>query len=112
VFSIALIVPFIFKITTRLQFATPIVNLYNSLNKITMWHETNNKLYRAFAFKDFAEAFAFMVRVALLAEKMNHHPTWTNTYNKVEIWLSTHDAGDVVTDKDRALAKAIDLVVK
>ncbi len=73
-----------------------------------MWHETNNKLHRAFEFKDFSEAFSFMTRVALLAEKNNHHPTWTNTYNKVEIWLNTHDAGDVVTDKDRALAKEID----
>jgi len=49
-----------------------------------------------------------MTRVALLAEKMDHHPTWTNTYNSVEIWLNTHDAGDVVTDKDRKLAKGID----
>jgi 4a-hydroxytetrahydrobiopterin dehydratase len=73
-----------------------------------MWQETNNKLYKAFQFKDFSEAFAFMTRVALLAEKMNHHPTWTNTYNKVEIWLNTHDAGDVVTDKDRKLAEEID----
>jgi len=78
-----------------------------------MWNETNNKLYRAFEFKDFSEAFAFMTRVALTAEKMNHHPTWTNTYNKVEIWLSTHDAGDVVTEKDRELAKKIDkLLIK
>ena len=73
-----------------------------------MWHETNNKLYKAFTFKDFSEAFSFMTRVALLAEKMNHHPTWTNTWNKVEIWLKTHDAGDVVTEKDRKLATGID----
>ena len=73
-----------------------------------MWHQTDNKLHRAFEFKDFSEAFSFMTRVALLAEKNNHHPTWTNTYNKVEIWLSTHTAGDVVTDKDRKLAKEID----
>jgi len=53
-----------------------------------MWKETNNKLYRAFEFKDFSKAFAFMTSVALLAEKKNHHPTWTNTFNKVEIWLS------------------------
>ncbi|MFI5138024.1 MAG: 4a-hydroxytetrahydrobiopterin dehydratase [Sphingobacteriales bacterium] len=77
-----------------------------------MWQEINNKLYRAFQFKDFAEAFAFMMRVALLAEKMNHHPTWTNTWNKVEIWLSTHDAGDKVTHKDKALAEAVDLILK
>ncbi|HEY8928937.1 MAG TPA: 4a-hydroxytetrahydrobiopterin dehydratase [Mucilaginibacter sp.] len=76
-----------------------------------MWQETNNKLYRSFEFKDFSQAFSFMTRVALLAEKANHHPTWTNTYNKIEIWLSTHDAGDVVTDKDRLLADEIDAVV-
>ena len=73
-----------------------------------MWPETDNKLYKSFIFKDFSDAFSFMCRVALLAEKVNHHPTWTNTWNKVEIWLSTHDAGDVVTDKDRELAKEID----
>jgi 4a-hydroxytetrahydrobiopterin dehydratase len=73
-----------------------------------MWQETDNKLYRAFKFKDFSEAFSFMTRVALLAEKMVHHPSWTNTYNSVEIWLNTHDAGDVVTDKDRKLAERID----
>ena len=73
-----------------------------------MWQETNNKLYHAFEFKDFSTAFAFMTRVALLAEKMDHHPTWTNTYNKVEIWLSTHSAGDVVTEKDKKLAEGID----
>jgi len=73
-----------------------------------MWKETNNKLHRAFKFKDFSEAFSFMTRVALLAEKNSHHPTWTNTYNNLEIWLSTHDAGDIVTEKDRALAKDID----
>jgi len=76
-----------------------------------MWQETDNKLYRAFKFKDFSEAFSFMTRVALLAEKMDHHPTWTNTYNSVEIWLNTHDAGDVVTDKDRKLADGIDKLV-
>jgi len=73
-----------------------------------MWKEENNKLYRKFEFKDFSEAFAFMTRVALAAEKMDHHPLWTNVYNKVEIWLNTHDAGDVVTDKDRKLSGIID----
>ena len=72
------------------------------------WAEIDRKLYKVLVFKDFQEAFAFMVRVAFLAEKANHHPTWTNEYNKVEIWLSTHDAGDVITDKDRTLAKQID----
>jgi 4a-hydroxytetrahydrobiopterin dehydratase len=49
-----------------------------------------------------------MTRIALLAESNQHHPTWKNEWNKVEIWLSTHDQGDIVTDKDRLLAKAID----
>ena len=73
-----------------------------------MWQETNNTLYRKIEFKDFSEAFAFMTRVALIAEKMNHHPKWTNVWNTVELWLSTHDAGDIVTDKDRKLAEKID----
>ena len=73
-----------------------------------MWEEKNNKLHKSFEFKDFSEAFAFMTRVALAAEKMDHHPKWTNEDNKVEMWLSTHDAGDVVTEKDKKLAKIID----
>lgn len=73
-----------------------------------MWKEENNKLYRKFTFADFSEAFAFMTRVGMIAEKMNHHPEWKNVWNSVEIWLSTHDAGDVVTEKDRKLAAAID----
>jgi 4a-hydroxytetrahydrobiopterin dehydratase len=76
-----------------------------------MWTETNNQLYRKFEFNNFSEAFAFMTRVALAAEKMDHHPLWTNVWNRVEIWLSTHDAGNVVTDKDRTLAKKIDQLV-
>lgn len=75
------------------------------------WKEENNKLSRTFEFDDFVEAFGFMTKVAILAEKMNHHPSWHNVYNTVEINLSTHDAGDVVTDKDRELAKAIDNVL-
>jgi len=77
-----------------------------------MWEEKNNKLYKKFQFKNFSEAFAFMTRVALDAEKMDHHPLWTNVYNTVEIWLSTHDAGDIVTDKDRKLAHQIDTLIK
>ena len=73
-----------------------------------MWEEKNNTLYKKFEFADFSEAFAFMSRVALAAEKMDHHPRWTNVYNKVEIWLNTHDAGDTVTEKDRKLAAIID----
>ena len=76
-----------------------------------MWKEEDNKLYKKFEFADFSAAFGFMTRVAIEAEKMNHHPLWTNVYNKVEIWLSTHDAGDVVTDKDRKLSQRIDKLV-
>jgi 4a-hydroxytetrahydrobiopterin dehydratase len=72
------------------------------------WTHENNKLKKTFTFKDFTQAFGFMTKVALVAEKMNHHPTWTNTWNSVSFELSTHDAGNVVTDKDHALAKAID----
>lgn len=76
-----------------------------------MWQEENNALYRRFQFKDFSEAFAFMTRVAILAEKHNHHPRLTNVWNTVEVWLNTHDAGNIVTDKDRALAKDIDALL-
>jgi 4a-hydroxytetrahydrobiopterin dehydratase len=76
-----------------------------------MWSEVDNTLYRKLTFKDFSEAFAFMTRVALLAEVQNHHPKWTNVWNTVELWLSTHDAGDIVTGKDRKLAKDIDALL-
>jgi 4a-hydroxytetrahydrobiopterin dehydratase len=71
------------------------------------WIEKDNTLYRKIEFKNFSEALAFIVRAGLEAEKMNHHPLWTNVYNKVEIWLSTHDAGDIVTEKDVQLAEKI-----
>jgi 4a-hydroxytetrahydrobiopterin dehydratase len=73
-----------------------------------MWRETEKGLYRQFEFKDFAGAFAFMTKVAQLAEAQQHHPRWTNEWNRVEIWLSTHEAEDSITDKDRMLAAAID----
>jgi len=75
------------------------------------WTEQNNRLKKTFKFKDFSEAFAFMTRVAMIAEQMNHHPFWSNVYNTVSIELSTHDAGDVVTEKDHKLASAIDKLV-
>lgn len=75
------------------------------------WLHEDNKLKKTFQFKDFTEAFGFMTKVALIAEKMDHHPTWTNTWNKVTIELSTHDAGNVVTTKDQHLAKAIDALL-
>ncbi len=72
------------------------------------WKEENNKLRKTFQFKDFIEAFGFMSQVAIVAEKMNHHPNWSNVYNTVSFELNTHDAGDVVTEKDHELAAEID----
>ena len=77
-----------------------------------MWKEINSELYKQFVFKDFAEAFAFMTKVAKLAEDQQHHPRWQNEWNKVDIWLSTHDAGNKVTEKDKTLAKEIDKLTK
>ncbi|GAA4337965.1 4a-hydroxytetrahydrobiopterin dehydratase [Flaviaesturariibacter amylovorans] len=76
-----------------------------------MWTEADNALYRKFTFPDFSAAFAFMTRVALVAEKQDHHPRWTNVWNTVEIWLNTHSAGNTVTEKDRTLAAAIDALL-
>ena len=77
-----------------------------------MWIEKDNSLQKTFEFKNFNEAFGFMTRVALIAEKMDHHPYWSNVYNRVEIKLNTHTAGDTVTDKDRKLAETIDKIAK
>jgi 4a-hydroxytetrahydrobiopterin dehydratase len=76
-----------------------------------MWKELDNCLCRTLTFANFSEAFSFMTRVALEAERRDHHPTWTNTYHTVEIRLSTHSAGNVVTQKDRDLAAAIDKLI-
>lgn len=76
-----------------------------------MWKEENNCLKKSFHFKNFIEAFGFMTKVALIAEKMNHHPNWSNVYNNVEIELYTHDAENSITDKDRKLAEAIDKLI-
>ena len=76
-----------------------------------MWQEINDRLYRKFVFADFSEAFSFMTRVAMLAEKADHHPTWTNTWNTVEVWLSTHDAGNKITKRDHDLAADIDKLI-
>jgi len=73
-----------------------------------MWIEKENSLQATFEFKNFRTAFAFMTEVALVAEKLDHHPNWSNVYNKVEIQLTTHDAGNQITKKDHQLAKAID----
>ncbi len=77
-----------------------------------MWKEENNQLKQSFQFVDFVEAFAFMTRVAFAAEKMNHHPNWSNVYNKVEITLFTHDANNSITEKDIKLSKLIDEIYK
>jgi 4a-hydroxytetrahydrobiopterin dehydratase len=76
-----------------------------------MWKNQDNTLYKKFEFKNFSAAFSFMTRVALAAEKADHHPKWTNVYNVVEIWLNTHDEGDIVTFKDRQLAEQIDALL-
>ncbi len=73
-----------------------------------MWEENEKQLKRVFEFKNFSEAFGFMTQVALAAEKMDHHPNWSNVWNKVIIVLTTHDKGNMVTEKDRALARIID----
>lgn len=76
-----------------------------------MWQETNNELHKQFIFKDFVEAFGFMTQVAELAEKQQHHPRWQNVWNKVDIWLSTHESGNIVSEKDHELANAIDKII-
>lgn len=76
-----------------------------------MWQEQNNSLVQEFVFKDFKEAFVFITKVAKLAEEIDHHPTWTNTYNKVMIKLCTHDQGDIITEKDRLMAEEIDKLI-
>jgi len=80
-----------------------------ALKTLPQWHDVAGRdaIARSFAFQDFSAAFAFMTRAALLAEKMDHHPEWSNVYNKVEVVLATHDAGGV-TDKDIAMARAMD----
>lgn len=75
-----------------------------------MWHEDKNRLQATFRFRNFAEAFAFMTEVAFHAEKQNHHPNWSNVWNTVEVHLTTHDAGNVVTEKDWRLAKVIEQI--
>ncbi len=72
-----------------------------------MWQEQDNRLTRTFTFKDFSEAFSFMTRVAMLAEQQAHHPNWSNVWNTVKIELTTHDAGNIITQKDRKLAASI-----
>ncbi len=77
-----------------------------------MWKEEENKLKKSYTFKDFTEAFSFMTAVAIEAEKVNHHPFWTNVWNRVDFELTTHDAGNIITERDRKLAEKIDSIFK
>ncbi len=78
------------------------------MQNLPIWREEHNTLVKEFTFDTFKEAIDFINHVALIAEQMNHHPDIHNIYNKVTLTLSTHDAGDTITDKDTALAAAID----
>ena len=84
----------------------PPATINKKLRELDNWCLSDNKLQRKFVFEDFVEAFGFMSRVALLSETMNHHPEWSNVYNQVEIYLTTHDAGGI-TENDFALAEQI-----
>jgi 4a-hydroxytetrahydrobiopterin dehydratase len=77
-----------------------------------MWIQNNNSLQKSYEFRNFSEAFAFMTMVALAAEKMDHHPNWSNVWNTVHISLSTHSAGNIVTEKDQNLAQQIDQIAE
>ncbi len=83
----------------------------NLLATLPDWRRLGERdaLFRSFRFADFSEAFAFMTRVAIAAERLNHHPEWSNVYNRVEITLSTHDVGGL-SELDVELARAIDAV--
>ena len=78
---------------------------------MSTWKEENNQLHKTFTFKNFGDAIAFMVRASYHIEKINHHPQWTNVYNRVEVKLCTHDAGNTVTDLDHKLAHILDNLV-
>ena len=83
----------------------------DALASLTGWAEVQGRdaIHKSFKFADFTQAWGFMTKVALAAEKADHHPEWSNVYNRVEITLSTHDAGGL-SDKDVALARFIDSV--
>lgn len=72
------------------------------------WKEEDNKLIKTFVFKSFSDAISWIVKASFVIEKFNHHPEWTNVYNKVHVTLTTHDAGNTVTEKDRELAVILD----
>lgn len=86
-------------------------NIQFEITQLTAWQSDKQALVRSFIFESFSDALGFIVRVGLIAEKLNHHPEIYNVYNKVTIRLSTHDAGNTVTLKDIELAKQIDTLV-
>jgi 4a-hydroxytetrahydrobiopterin dehydratase len=88
----------------------PAEEINSRLEELNGWNFNGKQLEKSFKFRDFSEAFAFMVRVALIAEKMNHHPDWSNVYNRVQVVLSTHDAGGV-TKNDVEMAGEINKLV-
>lgn len=79
---------------------------------MTGWEEKDNKLQKTFKFKNFTDAFGFMTSCAIEAEKMQHHPEWSNVYNTVHVALTTHSAGSTVTEKDRNLAEKMDQIAE
>jgi len=81
-----------------------------SITQTEGWVTDDNSLYKKYVFADFNVAMEFMNEVAEVCNQMDHHPKWTNIYKEVECWLRTHDAGDVVTDKDHELAQAMDRI--
>ena len=85
--------------------------LQDRLGKLDGWEIVDGKLFRKFQFADFVEAFRFMSAVALVAERMDHHPEWSNVYNRVEMALTTHDAGNQITQKDVDLARQIEAII-
>jgi 4a-hydroxytetrahydrobiopterin dehydratase len=90
------------------------LKLFNEDNKIDVdgWQETESGLYKKYEFTDFKTAMQFMFDASEIINKENHHPKWTNEYNIVQIWLSTHDSGNNITEKDYDLAKKIDSVIE
>jgi 4a-hydroxytetrahydrobiopterin dehydratase len=89
--------------------ASTLVGAPAALRRLPGWSAADGRdaIVRTYRFADFTEAFAFMTQVALVAERMDHHPEWSNVYNRVEALLTTHDAGGV-TERDVALAQAMD----
>ena len=95
------------KQTERMSTPLSQTEITEVLETLPGWHEDGNRLIKTFVFASFPEAISFIVRIGFIAEKLNHHPELTNVYNRVGIALTTHDAGNLVTEKDAMLARAI-----